>query len=79
MAGQQKQLLNHGDTVYVYWIKAIYPAEYRGYDNFQRDESHLVYISAANGEEEVYEDQIFGDYRKAKQAFPNATDHVKGI
>jgi hypothetical protein len=79
MAGQQKQILNHGETVYVYWRKAIYPAEYRGYDNFQRDESHLVYISAANGEEEVSEDQIFGDYRRAKRAYPRATDHVKGI
>ena len=76
---RQKQILNHGETVYVYWRKAIYAAEYRGYDNFQRSEGHLVYIAASNGEEEVSEDQIFTDYRKAKRAFPNATDHVKGI
>lgn len=79
MPSRQKQVFDHGETVYVYWRKAIYPAEYRGYDNFQREESHLVYISAAGGEEEVSEDQLFGDYRKARRTYPNATDHVKGI
>lgn len=76
---RQKQKFDHGQKVYVFWRKALYPAEYRGYDNFQRDESHLVYISAANGEEEVSADQIFGRYTDARQAYPRATDHVKGL
>lgn len=76
---RQKQKFDHGQTVYVYWRKALYPAEYRGYDNFQRDESHLVYITAAGGEEEVDGNQIFGSYRKAQQSYPRATDHVKGL
>lgn len=76
---RQKQRFDHGQTVYVHWRKALYPAEYRGYDNFQREESHRVYISASGGEEEVAADQIFGNYRQAKQAFPRATDHIQGI
>lgn len=76
---RQKQRFDHGQKVYVYWRKALYPAEYRGYDNFQREESHRVYIAASNGEEEVSGDQIFGDYTKARRTFPRATDHVKGI
>lgn len=76
---RQKQRFDHGQTVYVHWRKALYAAEYRGYDNFQREESHRVYISASGGEEEVAADQIFGNYRQAKQTFPNATDHIQGI
>lgn len=76
---RQKQKFDHGQQVFVYWRKALYPAEYRGYDNFQRDESHLVHIRATGGEEEVDANQIFGSYPKARQAYPNATDHVKGL
>ena len=76
---RQKQQFDHGQTVYVFWRNAIYPAEYRGYDNFQREESHRVYIAASNGEEEVNGDQVFGDYASARKAHPRATDHVQGI
>lgn len=76
---RQKQQFDHGQTVYVYWREAIYPAEYRGYDNFERDESHIVYIPAANGEQNVSGDEVFGDAVQAKRAYPNATDHVRGI
>ncbi len=76
---RQKQRFDHGQKVFVYWRKALYPAEYRGYDNFQREESHRVHISASGGEEEVSANQIFEDYRRARRQFPNATDHVKGI
>lgn len=76
---RQKQQYNHGDTVYVFWRKAIYPAEYRGYDNFERDEAHLVYITAANGEVKMSGEDIYADYGKARKQHPRATDHVQGI
>jgi hypothetical protein len=79
MAKRQKQKFDHGQTVYVYWRQAIFPAEYRGYDNFEREESHIVYLTSANGEINVSDNEVFGNYRQAKQAYPNATDHVKGI
>lgn len=79
MPNRQKQKFNHGQTVYVYWREAIYAAEYRGYDNFERDESHIVFIPAANGEENVSSEEVFGSLQRAKQAYPNATDHVRGI
>jgi len=79
MARRQKQQFDHGETVYVFWREAIYAAEYRGYDNFEREESHIVYIPASNGEENVSGDHVFADYRLAKQTHPNATDHVRGI
>jgi len=76
---RQKQQFDHGQTVYVHWREAIYPAEYRGYDNFERDESHIVYIPAAGGEQNISGDDLFANHRLAKQAYPRATDHVKGI
>jgi hypothetical protein len=79
MARRQKQQFDHGETVYVFWREAIYAAEYRGYDNFEREESHIVYIPASNGEENVSGDHVFADYAHAKQAHPGATDHVRGI
>lgn len=79
MAKRQKQPFNHGQKVYVFWREAIFPAEYRGYDNFEREESHIVNIPAANGEINVSGDEVFGNYNQIRQAYPNATDHVKGI
>jgi len=70
---------DHGQTVYVYWREAIYPAEYRGYDNFSREESHLVNIKAVGGEHNIDDDDIFGEYQEARRTHPRATDHVRGV
>lgn len=69
----------HGQKVYVAWREAIYPAEYKGYDNFDREENHLVNIPAAGGEHNIDDEDIFGNYRRAVQQNPNATDHVRGM
>lgn len=76
---RQKQQFDHGQRVFVYWRRAIYPAEYRGYDNFEREEAHLVYIEAANGESSLNGEDIYGDYGTARKEHPRATDHVQGI
>jgi hypothetical protein len=76
---RQKQRYDHGQTVIVYWREALFQAEYRGYDNFEREESHIVYIPAAGGEQNVSGDEVFADYRTAANQYPRATDHVKGI
>lgn len=73
------QNFQHGQKVYVVWHEAIYPAEYHGYDNFEREESHLVEIPAAGGEQNIDDDKIFADYRRAKREYPSATDHVRGM
>jgi len=69
----------HGQKVYVIWHESLYPAEYKGYDNFDRDPSHLVEIHAAGGEQNLEDELVFGDYRRAAKEFPNATDHVRGM
>lgn len=73
------QRFDHGQTVYVYWREAIYPATYKGYDNFEREKSHLVEITAAGGEHNIDDDKIFGNYQNARRNYPRATDHVKGM
>lgn len=73
------QRFDHGQTVYVYWRDAIYPAKYKGYDNFEREKSHLVEITAMGGEHNVQDSNVYGNYRQAKRSHPRATDHVRGL
>jgi len=69
----------HGQKVYIIWHEALYPGEYKGYDNFEREESHLVNIPAAGGEHNIDDDKIFDDYRRAVSRYPDATDHIRGM